>query len=91
MQRRLLWSLRVFQISLAVLLLTGLFAAAAWRYERPDLIRLSNAAILAAAFFAVVARCWQWHVQRTIHEADFPVGPGDYGIDPFGDRRFIAR
>lgn len=91
MQRRLLWSLRAFQISLAVLLLAGLLSAAAWQYERADLIRIGNAAVLAAAVFAAAARCWQWQIQRAIYPDNFPVGPGHYGIDPLSDRRFITQ
>jgi hypothetical protein len=90
MRRRLLWSLRVFHLSLAGLLVAGVLAAAAWQYERDDLIRLCNGAIVAAAVVACGARCWQWSVQRAIRRVDFSVGPGHYTIDPLGDGRFTA-
>jgi len=91
MSRRLLWSLRVFHIALAVLLLAGVCSAAARQYDRVDLARLCNAAIVAAALTAGAARVWQWAAQRAIRRADFSVGPGDYGIDSLRDRRFLVR
>jgi hypothetical protein len=91
MQRRLLWSLRTFQISLTGLLIAGMLAAAAWQYERTDLVRLCNAAILGAAILAAASRCWQWSLQRKFRPTGFPTGPAYYGIDSLSDQRFTAR
>jgi len=91
MQRRLLWSLRAFQISLTVLLVAGVMAAAAWRYERADLVRLCNGAILGAAALAAITRCWQWRLQRKFRPTAFPTGPGYYGVDSLLDQRFLTR
>lgn len=91
MQRRLLWSLRAFQLCLTALLVAGILSAVAWQYERGDLIRLCNGAIMATAVLACAARCWQWWVQREIHRIDVPVGPGHYDIDPLSERRFTVQ
>ncbi|HOW19860.1 MAG TPA: hypothetical protein PLC79_12570 [Phycisphaerae bacterium] len=91
MQRRLLWSLRAFQISLTVLLVAGVLAATAWRYERADLARLCDGAILGAAVLAATARFWRWRLQRKFRPTTFPTGPGYYGVDSLFDQRFLAR
>jgi len=88
--RRLTWSHRLFHASITALLLAGLLSAVAWRYERPDLIRLCNAAIVLAGSLAILARCWQGWLERAIGRTTEAVGPGHYPFGRLRDGRYAA-
>lgn len=90
MQRRLLWSVRVFQISVAGVLASGALSAVAWQYGQATLMHGCNALIVASGLAACIARGWQWAVQRSIRREDFQAGAGHYGLEQFRDGRFLS-
>jgi hypothetical protein len=81
MCRHLNWTVRVFQLSLAVLLVAGAGLGLTIRYGWTDWSGFCNVAVLTAALCAGASRVVQWRMRHGLREVDFSAGAGYYRLE----------